>query len=628
MCGICGIVNLSGEVEFDTDLLHRMNNAIVHRGPDADGFFVNDRVGLAMRRLSIIDLQGGHQPIFNETQEICVVLNGEIYNHRELREVLEKTGHIFRTSSDTEAIVHAYEQWGLDCVSKLRGMFAFALWDATEQRLIIARDRLGQKPLYYQDNGRWLIFGSEIKSILQDTNVPRHLNMDMLPAYLLLGYVPAPDTLFDGIYKLPAGHMMIVKGANYEIREYWDVRYDTGQQLTEEEYREALKDRLRESVRMRLMSDVPLGAFLSGGIDSSMVVSLMSEYMSQPVNTYSVGFTEEQLNELPFAAVTAEALGTNHHTIGVNQCEPELIEKLLWHLDEPIADPATVPTFLVSQLARETVTVVLTGEGGDELFAGYSYYRGQLSANQRRVLPPGLSMQLIPSVARAFNRLSGRNRFHHRTIWNWSMPPEYSLIAWGAINTDAELARLWDPTYKALPTENPAKSAYARYYQACESPDPLNPLIYTDTKVWLPDDLLMKVDKMSMATSLEARCPFLDHVLVDFAATIPAHLKLNGQTEKYILRQVAQELLPEVIFNRPKRTFDVPIGRWLQTDLCDYTRDLLENGLFHDAHLFNNTQISSTLWPTLEQGEPGVARQLWSLLCLGVWERQYNVTIA
>lgn len=628
MCGICGIVNLKSANPIERGLLQRMNDIIEHRGPDDEGFFVGQNIGLAMRRLSIIDLAGGHQPIFNEDQTICVILNGEIYNYLELKQTLEQLGHQFATRSDTETIVHAYEEWGDECASRLRGMFAFAVWDKKQERLFIARDRLGKKPVYYYTDGKRLFFGSEIKALLENEATPRRLNFRALDAYLTLGYVPAPDTMFEGIHKLPAGHVMSVSHGHYEIREYWDLEYDQSQPRTLPEYREQLKALLEESVRIRLMSDVPLGAFLSGGIDSSLVVALMSRYMNQPVKTYSVGFAQRELNELPYARMTAERLGTNHHEIPVDTCTPELVEKLVWHLDEPVADPAAVPTYLVSQLARETVTVVLTGEGGDELFAGYDYYRANPFPQLRWTLPEGVNQRALPMLARGINSVLGRQRYHERTIWYMSMPPGAQMAAWVAIFTDEARERLYTPPAHFRAAANRAKEAFTHFYTRYEGLDELHRLMYIDTKVWLADDLLMKVDKMSMATSLEARCPFLDHRLMEFVATIPSNLKLNGGTSKYILKEIAAEILPEAIIRRPKHTFDVPIGTWIKGSLRDLTQNIISEGVIPGEKLFSEDYICGRMWSDLETNTPGVARQFWSLLNLGLWARKYRVQLA
>ena len=627
MCGICGIVNFDHAIPVDGDTLREMCNVISHRGPDDEGFFIGRNAGLGMRRLSIIDLSGGHQPIFNENKTACVVLNGEIYNYLELRQRLEERGHRFNTRSDTEVIVHAYEEWGDECPRELCGMFAFAIWDDDRRKLLVARDRLGQKPLYYHIDGNRLVFASEIKSILRCIQDARYVDFQALDSFLTYGYVPAPNTMFEGIRKLPAGHTLSLAGDRWVIRQYWDLEFGDGHSRSLADYTERLRCLLEESIRARLMSDVPLGAFLSGGIDSSMVVGLMSQMMSQPVDTFSVGFEEEEHNELPFARIASQFFATNHHEIVLDSCSPDLVDRLAWHMDEPIADPAAVPTYLVSELARQNVTVVLTGEGGDELFAGYDYYKMDRWAQRYQVLPENLSRRALPALARGANAALGRERYHERTIWYWSLPRAAQMAAWVAIFTDAEKERLYSSLFKHHVGNGNATEAFALHYDTCNACDNLHRLMYVDTKVWLPDDLLMKVDKMSMAHSIEARTPFLDHHLLEFVATIPAHLKLNGSTSKFILKEVAKEILPQEIIHRPKHTFDVPIGKWVKGSLLDLTLDLLSHNIVEGAELFDRDYVLGEMWRGLEEDRPGYARQFWSLINLALWARRFSVQI-
>jgi asparagine synthase (glutamine-hydrolysing) len=603
-----------------------MNDRISHRGPDDDGCFVSEAAGLAMRRLSIIDLSGGAQPIYNETGDIAIVFNGEIYNHAELRPLLEERGHRFRTSSDTEAIVHAYEEWGDDCAAKLRGMFVFAIWDQRRQKLVVARDRLGKKPLYYWCTRGRIVFASEIKSILEDRSAPRTINPRALDAYISLGYVPAPDTLFAGILKLPAGHTLTFESGRLSIRQYWDLHFQPDDRPTFAEHCERVHDLLADSVRARLMSDVPLGAFLSGGIDSSVVVGLMSGMMSQPVDTFSVGFDETGVNELPYARVVAEYFATNHHEIVVDTCDADLLDTLVWHLDEPVADPAAVPTYLVSALARQHVKVVLTGEGGDELFGGYDYYRWS-SATGIDTLPAGVRRRVIPGMARGVNTMLGRPRYHDRTIWYWSLPREAQLAAWVAVFTDREKAQLYTPEFQQHLGEHCALESLMRHYDP-HSDDRLHQHMYIDTKVWLPDDLLMKVDKTSMAHSIEARTPYLDHHLMEYCATIPEHYKLHHGASKALLKEVAKSILPEQILTRKKQTFDVPIGTWLNGPLREPLHDIVAQGIIPGSGIFEPAVIRDRLLRDLQAGKPGSARQAWSLLNLAMWTRRYDVQAA
>lgn len=580
-----------------------------------------------MRRLSIIDLSGGQQPIFNETRDQCIVFNGEIYNFLELRRELEIREHHFRTHSDTEVIIHAYEEWGDKCLTKLNGMFAFAIWDNRCRKLLIARDRAGKKPIYYHNSGAQILFGSEIKSLLECSAVPRKLNHHALNAYLTLGYVPAPQTLFEGIHKLPAGHYMTVQDGKVELVEYWDVPYQAAHHQTADDVIEQVYQLLADSVRARLISDVPLGAFLSGGIDSSVVVGIMSQFSGHPINTYSVGFNDPEINELPYARMVAEHFQTNHHELLMSDCSPDLLEKLVWHSDEPVADPAAIPTFLVSQLARQTVKVVLTGEGSDELFGGYSYYYSNQPAAlaKGQILFEDLSRRWLPRSARIVNQLLGRSRYHARTIWNWSLPSAERMIAWVGIFSDDERRELNGAAFDL--NDNPAKRAFADFYKRCRATDQLGRQMYTDFKVWLADDLLMKVDKMSMAASIEARCPYLDYRLVEFVSSIPAELKIQGATSKFILRQAAKRILPNFILNRKKKTFDVPIEKWLKGSLRALLLDTIHSGVLAESSLFNQTYILGEMWHGLDANRDGVARQFWTLLHLGLWARIYQVSV-
>lgn len=625
MCGICGIIHFDTTHPVSDQMLKRMNSIITHRGPDDEGYFLDQNVGLAMRRLSIIDLSTGNQPMFNEDGSVVIVFNGEIYNYLELRARLEKLGHHFVTNSDTETIVHAYEQWGEACPEKLRGMFVFAIWDAKEQKLFIARDRLGLKPLYYYNDGKQLLFASEIKSILENSDVPRKLNMQGLDGYLTLGYVPAPGTLFQEIVKLPAGHHLSLAASKLNVQSYWDLHYCYPDHQSLEECHEQVRALLEESVRIRLMSDVPLGAFLSGGVDSSVVVGLMSRMMSQPVDTFSVGFEEKEYNELPYAKRVAQHFGTNHHEILVNNCSPDLLQKLVWHMDEPVADPAAVPTMLVSELAHRYVTVVLTGEGADELFAGYDYYRVNRWAGRYILFPGKINRMVLTALARGVNAITGRPRYHERTLWNWSLPPAARLLAWVANFTDDQKASICTPALLQQ-FNHAAQNVYEQYYNQCDSSEDIHRLTYIDTKAWLADDLLMKVDKMSMANSLEGRAPYLDHVLMEYVACIPADMKLKGYVSKRILKLIAEEFLPKDIIYRRKQTFNVPIGKWLLGSLKQLTIDVIEQGIIPGAQWFDVKYLRGPLWQALEANKPGIAAQFWNLVNLGLWARIYGVS--
>jgi asparagine synthase (glutamine-hydrolysing) len=624
MCGICGVV--SPDAENNRLLIQKMCAVISHRGPDDEGIFAQSSVALGMRRLSIIDVQGGDQPIFNEDRSACIIFNGEIYNYLELRDVLSARGHVFQTHSDTEAILHAYEEWGEECPKKLRGMFAFAIWDQRRQRLFLSRDRLGKKPLYYFIGPDFFIFGSEIKSLLEHPGVSRHLDLDAFQQYLTFGYVPAPLTLFHHILKLPAASFAVLANNRLTIQEYWDVSGLQQANVSFTEAKERVKELLEEAVRIRLMSEVPLGAYLSGGLDSSVVVALMSRSINRPVDTFSVGFEDKDNNELPYARIMAQHLRTNHHEILLSSLTPDLVECIVYHMDEPVCDPAAIPTILLSELARKTVTVILTGEGGDEIFGGYEQYRIGLSAKRRQIFTEALNRRVLPFFAHSVNRLRNRAVFHDRTIWFWSLPENQQMIAWVANFTDAEKKKFLAQTQKAAPGFDPL-APIARYYDRHAEASELGRLKYIDTKIWLPDDLLMKVDKMSMAHSIEARTPYLDHQLVEYASTLPDHFLLHGNSKKYILKETAKNWIPAEIVNREKHTFDVPIGKWIQRDLHDFAFDVFSPSNTGFASLFNVDYIRGEGWSHLANGNPGFDHKYWGLLIFGLWLQKFGVSI-
>ncbi len=627
MCGICGIVLHDPAAAIELDDIHAMCATIVHRGPDEEGTYTQAQVALGMRRLSIIDLSGGSQPIFNEDRSIAVVFNGEIYNYLELRKTLEHAGHVFGTRSDTEVIVHAYEEWGDDCPNHLRGMFLFALHDVKQQRVFIARDRMGKKPLYYYRDGRRIIFASEIKALFALHDVPRRMNLAALDSYLSLGYVPAPQTMFAEIFKLPAASSMSIQAGSVRVQPYWDQDFSTVSRLDYGEARAELKRLLWEAVRVRLMSEVPLGAYLSGGIDSSVIVGIMTDILQKPVETFSVGFERKELNELPYARMAAEAFHSSHHEILLKTCTPELFERMVWHFDEPVADPAAIPTLLLSELARRHVTVVLTGEGGDEMFGGYDHYRLSLGTRSLNILPERLRREVLPAYGRLVNSLRGRPIYHARTIWHWSMPFSTNMGAWVALFTEEDKKHMYLPGVFDNRSQHSGFEAFQHYYFQAKDIDLLRRMMYIDTKVWLADDLLMKVDKMAMAHSIEARAPYLDHHLYTFAASLPSSYKIHNGTSKRILKEVACEILPAEIVNRPKHTFDVPIDEWLTGSLSELARQFVADGCVAGMRLFDSKYLMQTLWSQLERREPGVDSKLWALLALGVWAEKYQVSV-
>ena len=626
MCGIYGIAGLDWNPSLDREVLARMGRVIVHRGPDDDGHFYNGGVGLGMRRLSIIDLKGGHQPIANEDETIWVVCNGEIYNFKELRDDLEKKGHHFRTHSDTEVIVHLYEDLGVDLFKRLRGMFAIAVWDAQRKRLVLARDRLGKKPLYVARLPGRLLFASEIKSILADHTVSRELNYSALNEYLALGYVPAPMTLFKGIEKLLPGHYLICERNQISQHCYWDLDPETVDHLPEEEWVERVREKLIESTRIRLISDVPLGAFLSGGIDSSAIVAAMARMTDQPVKTYSIGFEGEDsfYNELPYASIVARAFGTDHHEIVVRPDAAELLPKLIWHMDEPIADSAFITTYLVSRLAAQSVKVILSGVGGDELFGGYRRYLGDAFGRYYRLLPRRLRQNWLPSILAKLPKdrhSSWKNLFRYAEAFaksaNLSSSERY--LSYVTLFTADAAAELWNHGSNGV---RPTSSAMQSYFTRCTGAENLNQCIYVDLKTSLADDLLALTDKMTMAMSIECRAPFMDHELVELAARMPADLKVRGFTMKYVLKKAVQPWLPAEILNRKKRGFGAPMGAWLRRDLKLLVQETLSERQVKKRGLFQ--------WPVVKQliqrhdsKEGDYTDHLLALINLELWFRQF-----
>lgn len=617
MCGIVGLFDPEGNIPA-TEIIKQMTRIIHHRGPDDEGIFIGPGIGLGMRRLSIIDVAGGNQPILNEDGSLVIVFNGEIYNFKTLRKQLEPK-HRFITHSDTEVALHIYEEYGIEALQYLQGMFAFAIWDANQRQLFIARDRLGIKPLYYTLLDGRLLFGSEIKSILQYPGVPRVVNLGALNVYLCLQYVPAPETMFQGIYKLQPGHYLIMSSRGMEIHPYWQMP-DVVERTTrsEEDLADELVDRLRESVRLRLISDVPLGAFLSGGIDSSTIVALMSRMMDHPVQTFSVGFeADDAYNETRYARYVSRILGTEHHELMVDARAAGLLPRLVWHFDEPLADRAALPTYLVSRLARRYVKVALTGEGGDELFAGYRRYLALKLARWYRWVPFPIRQGLGHMVRLVGNGTAWASRYGRLAA------PDLFDVYIGQQSNFSPKAKhaLLSPDLQAtLDMEAPFHD-----WGAISDADWLAVLLQKDTTTWLPDDLLMKADKMSMAASLEARVPFLDHKLVEFVATtIPSGLRLRRLTTKYMLKHAVRGLLPHEIIRRRKQGFDVPLAQWVRENK-EFVQGLLLSPTALSRGYFNPTFVKILVSQALTSPSPAaeIGGQLWNLLCLELWHRLY-----
>ena len=607
-----------------------MNAAIVHRGPDSDGFHCDGPLGLAMRRLAIIDRVGGDQPLSNENGNVWIVFNGEIYNHPALRTELQGLGHTFRTQSDTECIVHAYEQWGDDCVKHLRGMFAFAIWDAPRRRLLLARDRVGKKPLYYAEHDGALLFGSELKTLLRYPGFPRDMEPAALHHYLTLQYVPDPLTAFRGARKLPPAHVLVCESGRITTRPYWDLDFRQKEDLSDvPALREKVRAKIEESVRIRLMSEVPLGAHLSGGVDSGVIVALMAQASSQPVKTFSIGFEEAAFNETDQARTVAEKFHTEHHEFIVRPDALEVLEPLVEHFDEPFADAASIPLWYLSKLTRQYVTVALNGDGGDEAFAGYQRYYADGVADLYRYVPRFLRAS-FDAMLRPFGGTSGkpversplaalRKLGHAATHTSGS-----SVVRWGSYFTEAEKAALYTPDFAALlgASREPSHAAMERTYAAALAGNRLERTLYTDLHHYLPGALLVKADRMTMAHSLEARSPLLDHELLELAARLPPQWKVRGTTTKWILRDLFRDLLPEKAAARGKLGFSVPLGKWFAGPQLGAVREILLSDGARLHRILRRDGISNLV----EENRAGRAdhgKKLWALLCLETWLRKY-----
>jgi asparagine synthase (glutamine-hydrolysing) len=622
MCGIAGIVGpeIAGDAASAEELIARMCGVIAHRGPDDEGHYVAGEAALGMRRLSIIDVGGGHQPISNEDGRVWIVFNGEIYNHHDLRKELIARGHGFATRSDTETIVHLYEEEGERCVERLRGMFAFAIWDSSKRSLLLARDRAGKKPLHYAQVGEALLFGSEIKSLLQYGGLAREVNPEAISDYLSFGYVPDPLTAFRGVYKLPPGHTLTFKDGRVSTRRYWDFSYrgESGPERDESYYVERLRDLLTEAVRVRLESEVPLGAFLSGGIDSSTIVALMAREMGRAVKTFSIGFNESAFDELKYARLTSERFRTDHHEFIVTPDICRIVDDIVWSHDEPFADVSSIPTYVVSKMAREHVTVVLSGDGGDELFGGYERYVVEEGRKRYERIPSFIRRRLLLSASRALPPGAYGKRF----LGNIALEagPRYVDNA-AYFNEEAKRALLSAEMRHRLNGYNSAV-AFEHLYATPASEARLDRLMYLDSKTYLPGDILVKVDRMSMAHSIETRAPLLDHQLIEFVQTIPASLKLRGMETKYILKQAVKGLIPDEIIFRPKQGFDVPIKHWFNHELRELLDDTLNDARTHARGYFDRRAVINIL-NDHRRGVRDQARHLWGFLMLELWHRAF-----
>jgi len=620
MCGICGIYEPKRESAIEGAVLKSMADTIYHRGPDDEGFYNGaPGVGLAFRRLAIIDVKGGHQPLSNEDGSVWITFNGEIYNFQELNKRYLSSGHTFRTRCDTETIVHLYEELGEACFAELRGMFALALWDGRKKRLLLARDRIGKKPLFYSWDGRRLVFGSEIKAIWPAGGISPEMDSEALSDYFSYQYVPAPKTIYRNVRKLRPGHYLVVEGSNLREVPYWDIQFDQpNKQLSEDEWCESFLHEYRHAVKSRLVSDVPLGAFLSGGVDSSSVVALMNEFQS-PVTTCSIGFSEESYDEAGDAKEFARTLGANHHERIVKPQAIDLIRKLAWHYDEPFADSSAVPTYYVSQEARRHVTVALSGDGGDENFAGYRRYKLTMREDQvRSRIPAGVRRNVFGPLGEWYPKLAWAPRVFRakNTFQSLARDPIEGYFNGISCCPPALKSRLFSEDFSRRLGGYDSVDVLRAHYNAANTTDPLSRIQYVDLKTYLVDDILVKVDRASMANSLEVRCPLLDHKLMELIAQIPSGLKLHHGQGKYIFKKSLERILPLPILNRKKKGFAVPVAEWFRGELKEFANDAIFR---KNDDLLNHTFLNQC-WKQHQRGQRDWSALLWSVLMFRTWQ--------
>jgi asparagine synthase (glutamine-hydrolysing) len=601
MCGFVGIVDLKSKHDIDSRLLGRMNNSLFHRGPDEEGSHVEPGVGLGHRRLSIIDLSTGQQPLFNEDHTVVVVYNGEIYNHEEIRRTLIQRGHTFRTRSDTEVIVHAWEEWGEDSVTRFNGMFAFALWDRNRSELFLARDRLGIKPLYYAvlANGH-LIFGSEMKALLVHPELERSLNHSAVEEYFAFGYVPEPNTILNGVHKLSPGHTIRFRHGHIGAipKQYWDLSFEQSENQRYEDAMVELVDRLQASVERRLMSEVPLGAFLSGGVDSSAVVAMMSGLMQEKVNTCSISFGDPKFNESRYAQQIADQYATNHYVEVVDSDDYGLIDTLARHYDEPFADSSAIPTYRVCELARRHVTVALSGDGGDENFAGYRRYRWHAYEQQvRSRLPQSIRGPMFGMLGRLYPKLDWAPKFLRAKTTFQALAKDSleGFLDSVSVVSGANRQLLFSRSFKTDLAGYNAVDVLRRHAANCDAADSLSLVQYLDIKTYLPGDILTKVDRASMAHSLEVRVPILDHTFTEWVATLPSNWKLRGREGKQLLKQSLEAHLPRDVLYRDKMGFAVPIEDWFRGPLKNQIRALADSPVLAETGIFDTDNIATMI---------------------------------
>ena len=604
------------------EIVHRMNQTMIHRGPDDGGVFVGPGIGLGHRRLSIIDVAGGHQPMSNEDGTIWVLLNGEIYNYPELRASLVQRGHRFATRSDTEAIVHLYEDHAEQCFTKLRGMFSIAIWDSRKRKLVLGRDRVGKKPLFYAADGKRVLFGSELKALLAGDNLSRDMDEQALSDYFSLGYIPAPKTIYRSVRKVMPGHYVVAATEGIREASYWDLSFAHVEQRSEAEWGEILRQELSEATRVRLMSDVPLGAFLSGGIDSSSVVAMMSKEIGRAVTTCSIGFTEEKFNESQYAQQVSKLFGTDHHKEVVQPDAVAIVDKLAWHYDEPFADSSAIPTYYVSKIARSQVTVALGGDGGDESLAGYRRYKLDHYENVlRSYVPASLRRSVFAPLGRWYPSLAWAPRVFRAkaTFQSFARSPLEGYFNSVSYFRPDDKSLLFTPDFKRALGNYDSIGVLRQYYDSADTTDPLSKIQYVDIKTYLPDDILAKVDRASMAVSLEVRAPLLDHRFMERVATIPSSLKLKNGIGKYIFKKALEPVLPQNILYRAKQGFAIPLNAWFKNELYDMARQVIvdtDDGILDRRFL-------SKIWDQHQKGHYDRSALLWATLMFRKWQKTF-----
>jgi asparagine synthase (glutamine-hydrolysing) len=628
MCGLTGIFEYDRPTEIPRELVHRMNETIVHRGPDDEGIFVGPGIGLGFRRLSIIDLAGGHQPISNEDGTIWAMLNGEIYNYPELRKELLCRGHKLATRSDTETVVHLYEEHGEECFARLRGMFAIVLWDSRQRKLLMARDRVGKKPLFYSADGKRVLFGSELKALLAADGLSRDVDSQALSNYFSFGYIPAPRTIYGAVRKVLPGQYVVVS-ADGSLREasYWDLSFRETENRSESEWCDLLRHELCEATRVRLMSDVPLGAFLSGGVDSSSVVAMMSHLMNQPVTTCSIGFDVTEFDESRFARQVADQFHTEHHEQVVHPDALAIVDKLAWHYDEPFADSSAIPTYYVSRVARQHVTVALGGDGGDENFAGYRrYFFDAMENHLRACVPARIRCSVFGPLGRWYPGLAWAPRVFRAkaTFQSLSRDPLEGYFNSISVFRPDEKPQLFLGDFRNELKGYDSIEVLRSHYNRADTEDPLSRIQYVDIKTYLADDILTKVDRASMAVSLEVRAPLLDHRLMEMLARIPSALKLRGREGKYIFKKAMGPTLPRDILYRSKQGFAVPLARWFRNELKEMAREAIfgvRDGILDPRYL-------EKIWVQHQRETFDRSAYLWAVLMFRKWQQGFGSMVS